>query len=218
MSDVNAINNATNYQGTQTDRTPSSNLGKDEFLKLLVVQLANQNPLEPMQDQDFIAQMAQFSSLEQMQNLNNSFLGLKANSLIGKTVIATVVITDENGYSYEQEIIGRVDGTIKRNGKEYLSVGNYLVDADKVSSVFDESDYNSGILAAQGLIGKTVEGYLPGETDDADPIKVEGVVSEVFVKNGQVYAIIGEKEVPLAFITRIAETKAPAPTEPQEGI
>lgn len=48
-------------------------MGKDQFMHILLRQLANQNPLNPMEDKDFIAQMAQFSSLEGMQNLNKSF-------------------------------------------------------------------------------------------------------------------------------------------------
>lgn len=51
-------------------------LGKDQFMHILLKQLANQNPLNPMQDKDFIAQMAQFSSLEGMQKLNKTFEGL----------------------------------------------------------------------------------------------------------------------------------------------
>jgi len=52
-----------------TKNTGSSNLGKDEFLKILMTQLQNQDPLNPMEDKEFIAQMAQFSTLEQTTNM-----------------------------------------------------------------------------------------------------------------------------------------------------
>lgn len=51
-----------------------NDLDKNVFLRLLTTQLSNQDPLNPMEDKEFIAQMAQFSSLEQMQNLNKIFL------------------------------------------------------------------------------------------------------------------------------------------------
>lgn len=51
-----------------------NDLDKNVFLRLLTTQLSNQDPLNPMEDKEFIAQMAQFSSLEQMQNLNQNFL------------------------------------------------------------------------------------------------------------------------------------------------
>jgi len=53
----------------KTNNTGSSNLGKDEFLKILMTQLQNQDPLNPMEDKEFIAQMAQFSTLEQTTNM-----------------------------------------------------------------------------------------------------------------------------------------------------
>jgi flagellar basal-body rod modification protein FlgD len=72
---------------------PGSVLGKEDFLKLLVTQLQHQDPLNPLEDKDFMAQMAQFSALEQMSNLNASFdrLGHASQvaqgvALIGKTV------------------------------------------------------------------------------------------------------------------------------------
>ena len=59
--------------GTAAARESSDTLGKDDFLKLLVTQLKYQDPLSPMDNGEFVAQLAQFSSLEQMQNLNDNF-------------------------------------------------------------------------------------------------------------------------------------------------
>jgi len=59
-------------------RKPQQNLGKDDFLKLLIKQLSYQDPTAPMQDKEFIAQMAQFSSLEQMTTMSADFAKLTA--------------------------------------------------------------------------------------------------------------------------------------------
>jgi flagellar basal-body rod modification protein FlgD len=73
----------------------SSNLGKQDFLKLLMAQLRNQDPLKPMEDREFIAQMAQFSALEATQQLTSVFernsnlqLMSQAGALVGKHVEA----------------------------------------------------------------------------------------------------------------------------------
>ncbi|APC07897.1 basal-body rod modification protein FlgD [Moorella thermoacetica] len=76
-----------------TSTVPNKGLGKDDFLKLLAAQLQNQDPLNPVSNTDFIAQMAQFSVLEQMNNLYESFneaLMLQAVGLIGKEVTARI--------------------------------------------------------------------------------------------------------------------------------
>lgn len=59
------------------DVSGNKDLDKDAFLRLLTTQLANQDPLNPMEDREFIAQLAQFSGLEQMQNLNKNFIESK---------------------------------------------------------------------------------------------------------------------------------------------
>ncbi|MCF6410571.1 flagellar hook assembly protein FlgD [Pseudalkalibacillus salsuginis] len=80
----------------QLRETGNTNLGKDDFLKILIAQLANQDPLNPMEDREFISQMASFSSLEQMVNMNESLQSwvshqnngqlLQYSQLIGKEI------------------------------------------------------------------------------------------------------------------------------------
>ncbi|MDC7224038.1 MAG: flagellar hook assembly protein FlgD [Spirochaetales bacterium] len=82
------------FNKTLNDGTVKSNeLGKDDFLKILITQMQNQDPTKPMEDKEFIAQMAQFSSLEQMTNMNEAFKSLagqlnssSAMNFLGKTV------------------------------------------------------------------------------------------------------------------------------------
>ena len=90
---VDLINQYSNENAGSNVKTSSDSLGKDDFLNLLVTQLKNQDPLEPMKNEEFIAQLAQFNSLEQMISLNKSFdtmLDLQqmtnASAMIGKEV------------------------------------------------------------------------------------------------------------------------------------
>ena len=74
--------NVYNQQAGNSNISQNSMLGKDAFLKLLVTQLRNQDPLNPMEDKEFIAQMAQFSTLESIQNLEKS-LHTSQDDIIG---------------------------------------------------------------------------------------------------------------------------------------
>ncbi len=86
---------ATSAANTQdgSARVPTQTLGQDDFLKLLVAQMSSQDPLNPQKDTDFIAQMAQFSTLEQSKTMASDISGLRsdqqmsrAGSLLGQTV------------------------------------------------------------------------------------------------------------------------------------
>jgi len=73
-----------------TPATPRNRtLGKDQFLQLLVLQLQNQDPLQPMQDEQFLSQLAQFASLEQMNNIGGTTAFSAGVQLLGKQVTGT---------------------------------------------------------------------------------------------------------------------------------
>ena len=110
-------------------------IGKDGFLKLLITQLQNQDPLEPMSNEDFASQLAQFSSLEQMQNLNESFAQLmdltkigSSASLIGKTVS---FFDQSTGLSSS----GNVDKVLLKSDGLYFSINGSEVSADLVREI-----------------------------------------------------------------------------------
>ena len=66
--------------GAQTNETDLANVGKDEFLKLLVAQLQHQDPLNPLKNEEFVAQLATFSSLEQLISINKAVTKLAEGS------------------------------------------------------------------------------------------------------------------------------------------
>lgn len=79
MDVVNSVNS--------NPRTPKNTLGKQDFLNLLVSQMRNQDPLDPMKGTEFAAQLAQFSSLEQLTNLNTSMsMSLDANAVLTQSI------------------------------------------------------------------------------------------------------------------------------------
>jgi len=94
MSTIESITPTTaGYGDTAAGRIPQQTLGQEDFLKLLTAQFASQDPLKPMEDTEFIAQMANFSSLEIMSDLSVSMASLSstqqlsaAQSLLGKSV------------------------------------------------------------------------------------------------------------------------------------
>ncbi|WHZ05380.1 flagellar hook assembly protein FlgD [Neobacillus sp. YX16] len=111
-----------------------SSLGKDDFLRILTTQLSHQDPSSPLQDKDFIAQMATFSSLEQMTNLNKAFEKFANQQMsqfagsIGKEITWTEA---------ESTIpkTGVVDGVSVQNGNYFYMVGNEKVPVDSVTEI-----------------------------------------------------------------------------------
>lgn len=169
MSETSSISEQTgirSYEEYKQTRTVSNTLGKDDFLSLLAVQLQYQNPLEPMSDTDFVAQLAQFSSLEQLQTMADSLSSMTSYqyySLTGQYVYAEVTL--DTGESVA--VRGVVDRVIISDGKAYAQVGDYIIDASKITQVYDKDVItNNTLLENASLIGKYVRAYTAGEGDE----------------------------------------------------
>ena len=108
---------------SDTSKKEDTPIDKDAFLKLLVTQLKYQDPLQPMEDTEFIAQLAQFSSLEQIQNLNASIknLGLEILDSMNSLKLGLAVI-NENLISIADEILDKLNNldSISDDMKSYL--------------------------------------------------------------------------------------------------
>lgn len=127
--------NNTAITTTNKSTIGTSELGKDAFLKLLICQMQNQDPLNPSSDTQFVSQLATFSQLEQLQNLSSTTEQSQAFSLVGKEVILSV--EDSNGK--QSTISGAVDFITISGKTTKLSVDGKLYDMDKLVSVVDSS-------------------------------------------------------------------------------
>jgi flagellar basal-body rod modification protein FlgD len=120
------------YQSNQNEKTETAeDLGKEDFLTMLVAQLQNQDPLSPMEGTDFSAQLAQFSSLEQLMNLNDSMDSL-ASSFSNDSE------GDMLGYMGKQ-VTGTVDSMKVENGLVSGGFFSLSEDADVIVYVTDDS-------------------------------------------------------------------------------
>lgn len=193
----------------ETKTYTGDTLDKNAFLNLLVTQLRNQNPLEPMDNTEFIAQMAQFSSLEQAQNTNKTVKIDSAYNLVDKLVKASYVDEDTNE---TKEISGiasmvRVDGDkiyLKVAGKEVL-FDNVLEVTNTVSPYEQMQTINQNfrMSSAFSLIGKDVKAKVAADDTGKNFEEVAGVVDGVRIENGNVYAQIGDKEVLIETIYQV---------------
>jgi flagellar basal-body rod modification protein FlgD len=136
MTDIASTSSTTSTSTpTQLSRNTGGTLGKDDFLRLFVAQLQHQDPMNPMQDSDFMGQMASFSSLEQITNLAvaneriaSSLSSTNAIGLIGRTV----TYVDENDVVHT----GKVEKVSTSDGKPFLTVdGTSGVDPATITQV-----------------------------------------------------------------------------------
>lgn len=164
MASTNPVSNSDqwNYvpKTTATAKTTgSSTLGKDQFLKILITQLQNQDPTQPMEDKEFIAQMAQFSSVEQLMNISTQLTAMNqslgsVSGLIGKDITWTDAST-------ELPKKGNVESIVVSSGVQYAVVGSEriaLTDITQIQNAAPKTDTVNGSAATAdgGESGATI--------------------------------------------------------------
>lgn len=116
------------------ERNVGSKLGKEDFLMLLVTQMKYQDPLQPTDNTEYVAQLAQFTELEYMQNMMDITQHTSAFSLVGKYAYAE---TTEEGHTVEEE--GYVDFVTMKNGEAYVTINGKEFSYDDIVEVRDDS-------------------------------------------------------------------------------
>jgi len=223
MENVTFLSQAGGNYATPT--TAGNVLGKDDFLQLLVAKMTNQDPMNPMEDSDFIAQLAQFSSLEQLSNMNENLTqdlqwnyllsqtisNTMSTSLIGRTVRAdsSMLYMETGGTSDIALSLDRtaseVTITIKdQNGNIVRTLTEKGLDAGDHVINWDGAD-NNGVQVAGGAYTVSVSAVdAAGESFTPDQF-VEGKVTGVAYRDGIAFLTINGQELPLASVLEVKE-------------
>jgi len=206
-------------------KSKTNAMGKDEFLTLLVAQLKNQDPLSPMDNTDFTSQMAQFSSLEQLFNVNDNLLGLQtisssanntqALALIGKEVEAQgdmIYLRDGStptvGFNLSEDAVDVKVHIMDASGKVVRSIYGGSMQAGQQTVTWDGRSNAGGSLDA-GVYTYVIDAVnVSGDQVEADTF-TRGLVSAVSMDNGVVYVHIGEARL---MLNEITEVRMPAAT------
>lgn len=210
-------------QATQTSESKQSVVGKEQFLHLLVTQLQNQDPLNPADSTEFTAQLATFSSLEELQNINTTLEGVstsqtiltnsQAVDYIGKKIQALgdqLYLADGEADPIEFNIDDDAAGVYI---KIYNQYGEFVQDlelgamsAGQHSVEWDGLDHN-GDTAADGSY--RFEAMAVDQNGDAASITsfTTGTVSGVYYKNGVAYLVTADQEIPLGSVVQVYDQK-----------
>ena len=212
-----------------TESMKEQDLGRDAFLQLLVTQLQNQDPLDPVKNEDFVAQLSQFSSLEQLQQINEAvtddsddqaLVGLQeavesntAVSLIGKKVEApseTLTYTGEGSVQIGYNLTGSANKVTIRIFNNEGNLVRTLVEnspeAGNKSLVWDGENETGQSLSAgtYSVVPEAINGAGNSVTVTAG---LSGTVTGIRYENGAPILMMDGGEAPLSAVAKISQTE-----------
>jgi len=225
--DIRSVSDAQTAAAGTSGSTTSSALGKDEFLKLLVTQMRYQDPLSPMDNAQFTAQLAQFSSLEQLFQVNTNLAALgqsqgpaemaSVNGFIGREILARgdgAVLGEDGGAAIQFSLDGPADAvSVLIHGTDGSTIGALSLGAlaggaqevawdgtDATGTRLGPGTYRFAVVA-QDAVGASVEART----------EVRGVVAGALYDGDASYLVVGDRQVALSDVVAVKEPVAETP-------
>lgn len=178
--DLELIHRFDDEKEKKVENAPNNNLDKMAFLRLLTTQLANQDPLNPMEDREFIAQLAQFSALEQMQNLNKTVENL------GTEILTSMEMLNTNQLQANVQLIKEVMN-IRKAMESYLGLepGPEEVDIEelryKIEMANELTEENYTVESWAFLQEAIMKAMLVSENEEATDVEIENAYYDLIM-------------------------------------
>ena len=206
--------------GTQPAVVPSKEMDRDAFLNLLITQLQNQDPLNPTDSTEFTAQLAQFSSLEQLGNVNDNLIQLQnfqasinnsqAVSLIGKEIMAngnSFQLTDGRpagcDFDIDENAAVVVVSIYDHTGEYVTSFDGQNLTAGQQTLYWDGTDKNGNPAAPGNYTFEVMAADANGNSIQATTF-FSGTVNKVVFENNTTYLIAGGQKVALGDVIQVS--------------
>jgi len=217
---ISAIENFVQTTDNTAASTSGAVLGKDDFLKLLVTQMKNQDPLNPMDGTEYTAQLAQFSSLEALQNIDAEIQQLKttqaaannsrAADYLGKTVTAVGDSFDLSNGTVSNLRYRLDNAAAETYVKVYNGAGQYVTSINSGARAAGEHMFtwdgldNQGVAAPDGAYFIEVMAVDGNGNPVATETVFSGQATEINFRDDTAYILVGDREVTLEDIRKIS--------------
>ncbi len=226
--DTSLVNSTSNLAGAPAaSGTSKSALGKDDFLKLMIAQLQNQDPLQPVDNQAFVAQMAQFSSVEQLHNVNDQLGNLllaqnAGNQMSFASMVGKDVLFNTDGVTLVPGQPAQVQATLAdpadkvsalvtdASGKVVRTLPLGARQAGAVAVSWDGRDDNAQPLPA-GDYKVTVSAYKASGAKVDVTERARGTVTGVKYQDGVAQLLVGGHAVALSDVVEIDQRQTTNP-------
>lgn len=169
IEDGKLVNNSEN----ETTTANNNDLGYDQFLQLLCAEMQYQDPLEPTSNTEYVAQLATFSQMEAMLNMQNSIQSSQANGLVGQYVIVKTTSPSTGETTAEA---GFVDYVQYENGKQYLYINGNRYSMEDVYQVAD-TEYMEAVSLADAFKASVLKLPPKEELTLADEETIENLIT-----------------------------------------